>query len=146
MRRRVSPKIRAFVAQRAGYRCEYCHIHESDTFYGCQVEHIISLKHGGTNDPDNLAYACAFCNYAKGTDIATVLDDADHPVRLFNPRRDRWEDHFTLEGAYIIPLTKVGEATVRLLGFNHPLRLAERELLIKTGRYQPPRKQDTPGL
>lgn len=144
MRRKISKRLRELVAQRAGYRCEYCLIHESDTFYGCQLEHIISLKHGGTNDPDNLAYACAFCNYAKGTDIATFLDDTDHPVRLFNPRRDRWEDHFKLEGVYIVPVTNIGEATVRLLGLNHPLRLAERELLIRAGRYHPQRRHPKP--
>lgn len=145
MRRKISAKLRAVVAERAGYRCEYCQIHESDTFYGCQVEHIISLKHGGTDTLDNLAYACAFCNYAKGTDIATIIDDADYPVRLFNPRRDRWQDHFRLDGAYIVPLTKVGEATVRLLGLNHPSRIAERELLIRAGRYQVPRKEADTG-
>jgi 5-methylcytosine-specific restriction endonuclease McrA len=49
MRRRLSNAIRDLVAQRARYRCEYCLIRAEDTFYGCQVEHIISLKHGGSN-------------------------------------------------------------------------------------------------
>ncbi|MFQ5652963.1 MAG: HNH endonuclease [bacterium] len=36
-------------------------IHEEDTFFHCQVDHIISLKHGGPTDADNLAYACVIC-------------------------------------------------------------------------------------
>lgn len=140
MRRRFPPRLRNEIAHRANYRCEYCLIHEEDTLYGCQVEHIISLKHGGTNDIDNLAYACAFCNYAKGTDIATVIGEPERLVRLFNPRRDRWQDHFRLDGAYIVPLTEIGEATVKVLGLNHPLRIIERDLLIRAGRYPAPQE------
>jgi 5-methylcytosine-specific restriction endonuclease McrA len=33
-------------------------IAEEDTFFGREVEHIISLKHGGSSDLENLAYAC----------------------------------------------------------------------------------------
>lgn len=63
MRRKVSSRLRRLVAQRANYRCEYCRIHEDDTFYGCQVEHIISIKHGGSNSLENLAYAYAFYSF-----------------------------------------------------------------------------------
>ena len=140
MRRKIPSRLRSEVARRAGYRCEYCLIHEEDTFYGCQVEHIISLKHGGTNDLDNFAYACAFCNYAKGANIATIIDDTKQLVRLFNPRHDRWQDHFRLEGAHIVPLTEIGEATVKVLGLNHPSRIMERELLIRAGRYPTPQE------
>jgi hypothetical protein len=137
MRRKIPSRIRQEVARRAGYRCEYCLIHEEDTFYGCQVEHIISLKHGGTDDLDNLAYACAFCNYSKGANIATVLGETDRMVRLYNPRRDCWQEHFRLEGAYIVPISEIGEATVKVLALNHPARVMEREMLIRAGKYPP---------
>jgi 5-methylcytosine-specific restriction endonuclease McrA len=137
MRRKIPLRIRQEVARRAGYRCEYCLIHEEDTFYGCQVEHIISIKHGGTDDLDNLAYACAFCNYSKGANIATVLGEPDRMVRLYNPRRDSWQEHFRLEGAYIVPISEIGEATVKVLGLNHPARVMEREMLIRAGKYPP---------
>lgn len=122
MRRRISARVRRQVAQRAGYRCEYCLIREEDTFYGCQVEHIISLKHGGSSDSENLAYACARCNFAKGSDIATVLGAEEELTRLYHPRRDRWEDHFRLNGAFIEPLTEIGEAKVKVLRLNAPAR------------------------
>ena len=33
-------------------------------------------------------------------------------VRLFNPRRDRWRDHFRIDGQLIEPLTRVGAVTM----------------------------------
>jgi len=30
------------------------------------LEHIVPKNHGGTDDPDNLALACARCNQGKG--------------------------------------------------------------------------------
>src|SRR6185503_2832990 len=68
----ISTQLRQTVADRAKQLCEYCFIAEADTFYGCEVDHIISLKHGGSSDPDNLAYACAPCNRAKGSDVASI--------------------------------------------------------------------------
>jgi HNH endonuclease len=43
----ISPALRRLVATRAEYLCENCLIHEDDTFFGCEVDHIISEKHGG---------------------------------------------------------------------------------------------------
>lgn len=67
----ISEELRRLVATRADYLCEYCLIHKDDTFLGCEIDHIISLKHGGTNDEDNLAHACAFCN--RSLKIETAL-------------------------------------------------------------------------
>jgi hypothetical protein len=38
----VSEDLRRLVAIRADFLCEYCLIHEDDTFYGCQVDHILN--------------------------------------------------------------------------------------------------------
>lgn len=47
-----------------------------------QLEHIISLKHGGKTALENLAYACPICNSGKGADIGTVLEDEDTFVQF----------------------------------------------------------------
>jgi len=78
---------------------------------GCEVDHIISLKHAGTNDPGNLAFACVFCNRHKGTDIASIYPPTGELVRLFNPREDAGPITSELNGAQIVPLTKIGEVT-----------------------------------
>lgn len=64
----VSAALRRLVAVRADALCEYCLMHEDDAVFGCEFDHIISEKHGGATDAENLAYACAFCNRAKGSD------------------------------------------------------------------------------
>ena len=131
----INDDLRHLVATRADYLCEYCLIAEADTFFGCQVDHIISLKHGGGTEPENLAYACAFCNRHKGSDIASIAPETGRLVRFYNPRADRWADHFRLKGDVIEPLTEIGEATARILGFNSPDRTLEREALVKAGSY-----------
>jgi len=139
----ISAELRRLVAERAGHACEYCLIHERDTYVGCHVDHVIAQKHGGPTTPDNLALACAVCNRAKGTDIASLVPGTDRLVRLFNPRVERWVDHFRIrvETMLIEPLTDTGIVTVQLLGFNEVDRVLERQLLIQIGRLPVPKSR-----
>lgn len=130
----ISAELRRLVISRANDICEYYLIHESDTFFGLQIDHIISEKHGGTTEAGNLAVACTFCNLYKGSDIAS-LSSKGTLTRFFNPRSDDWLEHFTLDGATIRPLTDIGEVTARILQFNHCDRLLERQTLLEVGRY-----------
>lgn len=131
----VSERLRRQVAERAYHVCEYCLIHEDDTFWGCQVDHIISRKHDGPTESANLAWACACCNNHKGSDLGTLVGQPSQLHRLFHPRSDRWRDCFTLNGARIDQINAAGEAAVKLLQFNHQSRLRERETLAAIGRY-----------
>jgi len=131
----VSATLRRLVAMRADFLCEYCLVHEDDTVFGCEVDHIISAKHGGATDAENLAYACAFCNRAKGSDIGSIVPGTGRFVRFFNPRTDRWAEHFTLDGVTLVPLSDIGEVTARILVFNDSDRLLERQTLQAVGRY-----------
>lgn len=134
----INAELRRRFAERANHLCEYCLIHEDDTFFGCELDHIISEKHGGPTTADNLAYACLFCNRAKGSDIGSIFWKSGEFSRFFNPRLDRWSDHFGLNDVAIIRLTTIGEVTAQILGFNHPDRLLERRALQATGRYPCP--------
>jgi hypothetical protein len=134
----LSQDLRHQVAARASNLCEYCLIHENDTAFGCAVDHIISLKHGGTSEADNLAYACVFCNRFKGSDIGSIIWETREFTRFYNPRCDRWADHFQLTDAVLTPLTNIGDATARILGFNDSERLLERQLLIAQKKYPHP--------
>ena len=131
----ISEELRAEVAKRAGQRCEYCLIHEVEAGFLHQVDHIVSRKHGGRSTSDNLAYACVLCNRYKGSDIAAIDRRTGKIARLFDPRRDSWNDHFRLEGATLEPISSAGSATVRLLHLNTPERISERRLLQSLGRY-----------
>src|SRR5205823_10623897 len=112
MARLISAELRQTITDRASQLCEYCLIAEVDTFYGCEVDHIISLKHGGSSEPNNLAYACALCNRAKGSDVGSNSTSGEF-TRFFNPRTDRWSEHSRLEGPSIGSLTPIGEVTAR---------------------------------
>ena len=131
----ISADLRQQVAERANGQCEYCLIHEDDTYFGCQVDHIISEKHDGPTTLDNLAYACVYCNRYKGSDVGSIWWPSGELVRFYNPRIDSWTDHFQLEDTHINPLTHIGEVTTRVLKFNDIDRLLEREELIARGRY-----------
>ena len=131
----VTDALRLFVADRAYRVCEYCLVHEDDAVFGCEVDHIISEKHGGVTAAANLAYACAFCNRAKGSDLGSIVQGTGTYVRFFNPRIDRWAEHFTLDGVTIVALSDIGEVTARILDFNNNDRLLERQVLRDAGRY-----------
>jgi HNH endonuclease len=136
----VSAGLRRQVIARAGRLCEYCLIHEDDTFFGCEVDHIISEKHGGPTEADNLAYACLICNRNKGSDVGSIVPPLSSGLfsRFFNPRIDRWSEHFALDeadGVTIKPLTEIGAATARIFAFNSSERLLERQALREVDRY-----------
>jgi hypothetical protein len=133
----VSVELRRLVVARAEALCEYCLIHEEDTFLGCEIDHIISEKHGGATEEENLALACLFCNRNKGSDLGSLVPGSDRLLRFFNPRRDLWSEHFRLgvDGITLVPLTEVGEVTVRILGVNAGERLLERDILRQIDRY-----------
>ncbi|TAK43160.1 MAG: HNH endonuclease [Saprospiraceae bacterium] len=135
MSRSIPDKLRLLVAERAAFSCEYCHVHQDDLIFSCQVDHIISLKHGGQTREDNLAHSCLTCNVNKGSDIGTVLSSGGRLTRFFNPRKDKWATHFTISSGVIMPKTRIGEATARIFQFNAPERVLRRQLLMAAGRY-----------
>jgi hypothetical protein len=116
-------------------RCEYCRFPQSVTLLAFEMEHIISEKHGGITSLENLALACPYCNRAKGTDLGSIDPATNQLTPFFNPRTQNWQEHFTLAGTAIVPLTAEGRVTVAILQFNHPDRLQERERLLAIGQY-----------
>jgi HNH endonuclease len=129
----ISQDLRRLVIARSDCLCEYCLIHSDDTVLGCAVDHIISLKHGGATNADNLAHACVFCNRYKGSDIGSIIWQTQEFIRFYNPRRDFWGEHFQLRMNTIDPKSSIGEVTARILGFNDRDRLLERQILIDRG-------------
>ncbi len=130
----IPPTLRRFVTERARNRCEYCLVHQDDRPESHHVDHLVALKHGGQTMSENLALACATCNYYKGSDVASIDPFESAIVPLFNPRVQEWNDHFQLVGAVIVGLTPTARATIELLRLNDNERLAMRQALIDAGR------------
>ncbi len=121
------PEVRQTVRSRASLHCEYCGLHEDDSpVVSHQIEHIIPRKHGGTDDPENLALACIACNLYKGSNLSGIDGQTGLVTPLFHPRRDRWQDHFQFEGPQITGLTATGRATIAVLRLNDPVHLRLR--------------------
>ena len=135
-RRWIAPAMRTAVRTRAGECCEYCLIPESGTFFGHEPDHVIAEQHGGGSTLDNLALACVQCNRAKGPNIASVDPDTAQMVSIFNPRKDAWSEHFRFDNGWIIGVTAVGRATVRLLNVNDLDRVEARRKLWLAGHFQ----------
>ena len=129
--------LRRQVTARANGRCEYCRFPEYATFLGCQVDHVRPEKHGGETVFENLALACVFHNRFKGSDVASIAAETGEVVRLFDPRTDRWADHFRPLEASLKGVSSVGSVTVNLLRMNAEERLRERRLLLASGERWP---------
>lgn len=123
----LSESIKNQVISRANKCCECCLKSNLVAYVSHQIDHIISLKHGGNNDIDNLAYACYLCNVNKGSDIGTVLLPERTFTRLYNPRTDNWNEHFEIFEGKFYPKTPIAEATIKILQLNEIERIMERK-------------------
>lgn len=125
-----------FVTQRASHRCEYCHAPEVIFNVAFEVDHIIPLSKQGRDEETNWCLSCRICNLRKLDHTDGFDPFCQQKVRLFNPRLDVWDEHFTaptqppfhLEGK-----TPIGRATVERLEMNSSLQLRARELWITLG-------------
>ena len=125
---------RQFVRGRAANRCEYCLVPQDATpFIAFHVEHVVARQHIGDDRVENLALACDRCNAFKGTNLTSIDPVSGKFVPLFNPRQDRWAEHFRFEGGVIVGITAIGRATVRLLNMNAPHRVELREEWLEAG-------------
>jgi hypothetical protein len=134
---RPTADVRREVIRRAGNRCEYCLIHQDDAASRHQVDHVISEKHAGQTNLENLALSCLTCNRRKASDIGAIDPKTGRLAALFNPRLQAWLDHFRIEGRRVVGLTPEGRATVEFLQFNLPERILERDELIRSRHYPP---------
>ena len=119
-RRKFTEAERGFLLQRANGCCEYCltrYDFSSETF---EIEHILALINNGTNELSNLAFSCGGCNNRKGK-IQFALDPISGTISpLYNPRIDKWSDHFVWRDDYSIieGISIMGRTTVEQLKLN----------------------------
>jgi len=125
--------LRDHVRQRAGGRCEYCHvIPRIDTAPFC-IDHIIAKKHHGTDAIENLALACFWCNIFKSENLSGIDPLTGNIVQLFHPRQDLWAEHFSWQGPVLVGQTESARATIDVLNINLNERVAVRESLLAEG-------------
>lgn len=135
MKGKFSKELKQEVAFRAQFCCEYCLLRDAVSFYSFHIDHIKSVKHRGLSFIENLAYSCPDCNYFKGSDIGSFYDNDELIVRFFNPRKDKWNDHFEIIEGAIFGKTEIGKVTERIFKFNESDRLIFRRQLITFSLY-----------
>ena len=139
----VTARQRRLIAARARGRCEYCRSLVDFATQSFSVEHLIPVSRGGKTVLDNLALACPGCNGHKYTKI-DAYDPVDGAlVPLYNPRTQRWGDHFRWDEDFIriVGVTPTGRATVNTLHMNRPGVVNMRRVLFATGVH-PPTNED----
>jgi hypothetical protein len=119
--------------RRAGHRCEYCRAPEGLFNLPFEVEHVCPTSRGGADDETNLALACRSCNLHKSDHVSGTDPESAAAVRLYDPRSDRWDDHFRvdLDRGELYARTPIGRATVDRLRINDPAQVLARQLWIK---------------
>lgn len=116
--------------------CEYCKLAEEDRFSTFQIDHIIPIKHGGSDDTSNLCLACLKCNGYKGPNVAALDPDTGDATKLFNPREQIWDEHFEVNpDATLAGKTPEARATIAVLRINIDERVKQHKLLIMLGEY-----------
>jgi hypothetical protein len=134
----MDPALRRVVVERAGHRCEYCHLHcDHQPSVLFHLEHIIARQHGGDDSLANLALACHRCNLRKGPNLTGLDPETGQLTRLFHPRQDHWSGHFALQRGHIVGLTLIGRTTAALLQMNTPERIELRLTLLTAGLWDP---------
>jgi 5-methylcytosine-specific restriction endonuclease McrA len=63
----LSASLREQVRRRAECACEFCGISETDTGGMLTIDHFQPRAHHGSDEMDNLIYACAVCNQYSTT-------------------------------------------------------------------------------
>ncbi len=137
---RVPADLRRAVDAQAQERCGYCLSAASICGQPMEIDHLFPEALDGPTTEGNLWLACTACNRKK-CDRVWVPDPASgEVVRLFNPRRQAWRDHFEWSGAgdRIRGLTPVGRATVAALDLNRACLVAARRVWIAAGGAHPP--------
>lgn len=132
----LSALLRRSVEESARYCCEYCGLPQTFAAHRHEPDHIVPVQHGGITDIANLALACLRCNRYKGPNVGSFDPVTGQLTAFFNPRSQRWSDHFRWHGAEIVPLTPEARVTVKILRLNDTDRVLERARLIELGLFR----------
>jgi hypothetical protein len=134
---RFPTRLRQALAQQAQHRCEYCQSPAAYCPDSLTVDHIVPRQQGGTDDWENLAWACFGCNGRKHIKTQGIDPETDRAVLLFNPRQQQWSEHFlwSEDLQMIVGQTACGRATIVTLELNRASIMNLRRVLAQVGEH-----------
>lgn len=135
----IPSELRRLVVSRARNCCEYCRYPGRYSPQTLSVDYLVPRHAGGQMNADNLALSCQGCNSHKAAKIEVTDPVTGVAVALFNPRRQRWHDHFAWDDDHlrVTGLTPTGRATVEALQLNREGLMNMRYLLYVVGEHPP---------
>ncbi len=135
----IPEKTKARIRTAFQNRCAYCLSSQRYVYGPFEIEHIIPLFLGGSNNEDNLCLACRLCNSYKGVQTTGVDPVSKQTISLFNPRAQVWQDHFcwSKEGTSVPGKTAIGRATVEAIQLNNELAVQVRRSWVAVGWHPP---------
>lgn len=136
---RIPKPLRERITSQARRRCGYCLTDERVVGTPMEIDHLVPEILGGPTEEENLWLACSLCNDHKSDRIAAIDPVTLETVRLFNPRRENWQEHFqwSQELDVILGLTPCGRATVLALNLNRPSLVHARRAWASVGWHPP---------
>lgn len=136
---RISRKIQAKVRRDAKNRCGYCLLPQEILMGKLEIEHLLPLAMGGTDEEENLWLACRDCNSYKSSKVYVFDEETEQKVKLFNPRTQNWHEHFKFNEnqTEIVGKTACGRATAVALRMNEKQAVKARTLWVLAGWYPP---------
>jgi len=141
----IPAEVERRVREEAKNRCGYCLSPQELVMARLEIEHIVPRSRFPQDDPaadeePNLWLACPICNGHKSDKTSAVDPETGEMVALFNPRTQRWLEHFrwTEDGIRIVGLTPAGRATVIALHLaDDPEALRVRTNWVSAGWHPP---------
>jgi 5-methylcytosine-specific restriction endonuclease McrA len=132
-------ELRRLLETADDHQCAYCQTTQGNTGQPMVLDHIVPEMKGGKTEFANLCFACRRCNEFKGS--TTHLQDlvTEEIVPLFNPRQQKWSDHFAWDGQgiHLVGLSPVGRVTVIALNMNNELIIDSRRRWASVGWHPP---------
>ena len=133
--RKLAEKIR----QQAKNRCGYCLLPQDLNPTLLEIEHLQPTAKGGTDAEENLWLACRECNSHKSVKTHGFDEKTQRRVSLFNPRKQKWRNHFRFseDKTEIIGKTACGRVTVESLKLNNEILVSVRKLWVEFDLFPP---------
>jgi hypothetical protein len=122
----IAEETRQAVSERFNFACGYCGVSEIDAGSELEVDHFQPSRRGGSDEWDNLVYACPACNRNKA--VYWPLADTPPHMHLLHPSLDNLAIHITLlpDGS-LTGLTPRGWFHIEWLHLNRPQLIALRQ-------------------
>jgi 5-methylcytosine-specific restriction endonuclease McrA len=131
--------LRNLIRESDRHRCCYCLTTELNSGSRMVFDHIYPRAKDGETSFENVCLACRACNEYKSDTTEALDSSTDRLAPSFNPRRQKWQDHFEwIQGnTEIHGKTAVGRVTVATLQVNHGAIVVTRQRWVAVGWHPP---------